>query len=193
MTPAVMVRKLLSKGLLITVACTSNDEKNRTPIVDTSGAAKVVSPTSDASVLSVDECQRIASMIRAHVTSHAGGQSRGTSFTGPDSIDFPYQWARVTTPGCQIVVAGSDSVSRAAVLGDIDSLLVNAGWTPADSLYSADGPDGSLRGFLKAPVLCVRESRWDGGDDSDSTYVPKPDFTVQVRCAPHRADDRPPI
>jgi hypothetical protein len=61
-----------------------------------------------------------------------------------------------------------------------------------DSVYMADGPDGSMRGFVRGAVLCLREETWDGGDDSDSTYVPGPDFTAGFRCAPHLADDVPP-
>jgi hypothetical protein len=138
------------------------------------------------------ECAAIAAMLRAHAAANpAHDPSKPTTIVGPDSTTFEYIWARTTAPGCHVVVSGSDSASRAAMLGDVDSLLINAGWLAADSLYSADGPDGSVLGFLKSQTLCVREGSWDGGDDADSTYVPSPNFKLEVRCAPRRSDDRP--
>jgi hypothetical protein len=67
-----------------------------------------------------------------------------------------------------------------------------AAWTSMEATYSADGPDGSDLGYSHDGLMCVIEGRWDGGDDSDPTIVPGPDFDVFVTCAPLRADDQPP-
>ena len=47
----------------------------------------------------------------------------------------------------------------------------------------ADGPDGTAYVALRKTVFCAVEGRWDGGDDSDPTYVPSPEYEVSVKCA----------
>lgn len=48
--------------------------------------------------------------------------------------------------------------------------------------YAADGPDGTLAGYQRGAVRCTVASSWDGGDDSDSTYVPKDWFKEETSC-----------
>jgi hypothetical protein len=50
--------------------------------------------------------------------------------------------------------------------------------------YNADGPDGSLAGYQRGGVRCTVASSWDGGDDSDSTYVPEDWYTEETDCWP---------
>jgi len=59
-------------------------------------------------------------------------------------------------------------------------LLNEDGWC-GDKM--ADGPDGTSYRALKKNVFCAVEGRWDGGDDSDPTYVPSPRYDVIVKCA----------
>ncbi len=59
-------------------------------------------------------------------------------------------------------------------------LLNENGWC-GDKM--ADGPDGTSYRAFKKNVFCLVEGRWDGGDDSDSTYVPSPRYEVIVKCA----------
>jgi hypothetical protein len=138
-------------------------------------------------------CAGADSLLRAVVAAHPPADAtHPTAVSGPDSVTFSYEWARVTAPGCRVQAAGADTAARNGIVGTIDAALEHAGWQAADSLYMADGPDSSMRGFLRDSTLCLRDASWDGPDDSDSTYVPKPDFTVQLTCAPRRADDHPP-
>jgi hypothetical protein len=54
------------------------------------------------------------------------------------------------------------------------------GWTELTT-YDADGPDGNSRTRQRADIRCQVDYTQDGGDDSDSTYVPSPavgEFTV---------------
>jgi len=44
------------------------------------------------------------------------------------------------------------------------------------SYCMADGPDGTSQVYLKNGVMLLLNGKWDGGDDSDSTYVPSTDF-----------------
>jgi hypothetical protein len=48
--------------------------------------------------------------------------------------------------------------------------------------YVADGPDGTLVGYQRSAVRCTVASIWDGGDDSDSTYVPQDWFKEETSC-----------
>ena len=47
------------------------------------------------------------------------------------------------------------------------------GWAPL-WIFSADGPDGGMMTYQRDMVRCEVENRLDGGDDSDTTYVPLP-------------------
>lgn len=48
--------------------------------------------------------------------------------------------------------------------------------------YDADGPDGSLSGYQRAQVRCTVAQSWDGGDDSDSTYLPELWYRQELTC-----------
>jgi hypothetical protein len=84
--------------------------------------------------------------------------------------------------GCLLSIADTTSRSGAPA-GDLDGWFRAHGWLYATA-YSADGPDGTLFGFVREGVLCVVEGRWDGGDDADSTVVPAPGYELRVRCVP---------
>lgn len=53
-----------------------------------------------------------------------------------------------------------------------------AGWRADDE---ADGPDGTAFRITRGKVFCAVRGSWDGGDDSDPSYVPstRVEFTVQ--------------
>ncbi len=55
------------------------------------------------------------------------------------------------------------------------------GWSDR-TMSAADGPDGTVQGVHRGGVTCLLEGRWDGGDDSDSTYVPSDTIEVRVAC-----------
>jgi hypothetical protein len=97
----------------------------------------------------------------------------------------------VRAAGCEFLVRGSDVVSPSSLFEAMEERFDAAGWTSLAALYSADGPDGSDLGYSRGMLLCVLEGRWDGGDDSDPTVTPSPEFDVFVACAPLRADDQP--
>jgi hypothetical protein len=84
---------------------------------------------------------------------------------------------------CRLTIRGSfkttpyphDAETR---LGEF---LGQRGWK-ADHECAADGPDGTLWGVRRGGVRCLVAASWDGGDDSDSTYVPRDDYEVIVDC-----------
>ena len=47
----------------------------------------------------------------------------------------------------------------------------------------ADGPDGSSFRANKGQVFCLVSAAWDGGDDSDPTYVPQKNLEMLIQCA----------
>jgi hypothetical protein len=65
--------------------------------------------------------------------------------------------------------------ARALVLG------TGQGWIWLNH-YAADGPDGTSMGYQRGNARCVVEQSWDGGDDSDSTYVPADWFRETTTC-----------
>jgi hypothetical protein len=70
---------------------------------------------------------------------------------------------------------------RLRVLADLPHDILNEeGWC-GDRM--ADGPDGTSYMAIKEDIFCAVEGRWDGGDDSDPTYVPSPRYEVIVKCA----------
>lgn len=85
-------------------------------------------------------------------------------------------------------VAWTDSVTREAPLEDVFTRARAAGWTERDHLLSADSPDGSVLAFSRGDVACLVSGSWDGGDDSDSTYLPAPGFRIEAACYANRPD-----
>ena len=101
---------------------------------------------------------------------------------------FKYWYAGDSTDAWTYRIVVPDS-SECPMLR-LERRLGEAGWT-AHHAYIADGPDGGVMGFVSKRHFCVVEGRWDGGDDSDSTYVAKPGCRVTVTCVGRRMDDVP--
>ncbi len=55
------------------------------------------------------------------------------------------------------------------------------GWVPLYR-FQADGPDGGSMAYQRGRVRCLVERGVDGGDDSDTTYVPADWFKEQTTC-----------
>ena len=84
----------------------------------------------------------------------------------------------------------SFSTARADCPGD-DALrrgLEAAGWAE-DFQYSADGPDGTTFAYVCHEALGFVEMSWVGGDESDSTFVPPPGYTLKLTCVPRPPTD----
>ena len=103
-------------------------------------------------------------------------------------VRFKYMYAPDSTDGWAFHVAVTDT--SVCPVDRVERALEAAGWAPSYG-YSADGPDGTVLGFVTRRFLCVVEGTWDGGDDSDPTYVPAAGCEVTVTCVPRREDDVP--
>jgi hypothetical protein len=138
-----------------------------------------------------EPCAKVKSLVRA-VADAAPPSTKITEFMGPRAITFNYLYAKAHSGGCEFITRGSDTVSSSELFEAMEKAFDGAGWMSMGGMYSADGPDGSDLGYSHDGLLCVIEGRWDGGDDSDPTITPGPEFDVFVTCAPLRADDQPP-
>ena len=99
---------------------------------------------------------------------------------------FKYWHAGVTIPALTIEATVRDTSGCPGMA--LENALQAAGWVQVEG-YDASGPDGGVLGLGTKKYLCLIRSRWDGGDDSDSTYVLVPGCTVIVTVVPRRNDD----
>jgi len=75
--------------------------------------------------------------------------------------------------GCAVVAAASLGLDSAQATHLYWSYHGRPGWTDL-STFDADGPDGYSRVRERGDTRCQVDFTQDGGDDSDSTYVPSP-------------------
>lgn len=108
---------------------------------------------------------------------------RGDSFWVMEDRDAPIRVAGVRMT-FETVSAKAPGVERIA------EALQRAGWAE-DMVYSADGPDGTSFAYVCREALCVVQASWDGGDDTDTTYVPVPGESVSLICVPRLAEPAP--
>jgi hypothetical protein len=90
-------------------------------------------------------------------------------------------------PSCRISANGH-SVRKYYSMDSLEAWMRASGWRD-NTNYQADGPDGTVYGLHHAGVTCILEGRWDGGDDSDSTYVPSDTLTIFGTCTTTVAAD----
>ncbi len=112
------------------------------------------------------------------------GATRAVSFdtAGLTNGDF--------RPACHVDGTGHFADSTLSEFDSLLSWLAQGGWRQAR--YQADGPDGSSTGWYRDGVTCIVSGMWDGGDDSDTTYVPSDTLTVAATCAKTAAVDTTP-
>lgn len=176
-------------------AQTADSEKPAVPPVH-SGAAGADHGSWAAAGDSIPEalrepCAKVSGIFRSVVDS-APQSTKITELAGPRAITFKYQFTNAQSAGCEFVARGSDTVASSSLFEAMEKAFQQARWKSLEATYSADGPDGSDLGYSRDGLLCVIEGRWDGGDDSDPSIIPLPEFDVFVTCAPVRADDQPP-
>ena len=90
-------------------------------------------------------------------------------------------------PACQAAASGH-SVNEYASVDSLLGWLRISGWRE-NTIYSADGPDGTVVGMHNGIMTCIIEGRWDGGDDSDTTRARSDTLDVTATCAPTVAAD----
>ncbi len=109
------------------------------------------------------------------------------------TVDMDFGLGR--RPGCLLTASGKfapvrppppnaspEAQEALTEYGRVGDALKQAGWAYLPQ-YQADGPDGESQSFRSRESLCIVRWSWDGGDDSDSTYVPSDDWGLEVACA----------
>jgi len=83
--------------------------------------------------------------------------------------------------GCLLLVSGtwSELGENQDPINVIFNLLSDNGYSQYLE-YSSDGPEGTTFSLTKDDNWCIVKGRWDGGDDSDSTYIPSDSYQVIV-------------
>lgn len=115
--------------------------------------------------------------------------------TRADSVGFENEFVRARRTGCELKASGTfvrehgdTATGSSSSDGDLADALTAAGWV-AIPRYMADGPDGSVAGMRSRETVCIFTWRWDGGDDSDSTYVPSDAWELVTHCAGQQPGD----
>jgi hypothetical protein len=118
----------------------------------------------------------------------AANPARRFRFVGDTIVPNP-GGSRAPWPrrGCWIHVVDSVAAPGGTQTGELQNWFLAHGWRNAP--YGADGPDGTMFGLFRAPDLCLVEGQWDGGDDADTTYVPRPGDELTVQCVPAAPSD----
>jgi hypothetical protein len=105
-------------------------------------------------------------------------QMAGVTVTQVDTIISP-QSAGPPTSACRVALVAPGGLPEGAVtrVHWADSTL--RGWS---MVTEAEGPDGFHRIFVRSGLRCQIDFTQDGGDDSDSTYVPGPAVAERTIC-----------
>ena len=117
----------------------------------------------------------------------------GVGIKRADSVSYENELVQEHRVGCELQATGHfsarpDTVGSLSVDGDVAAALTAAGWTDIPR-YTADGPDGSAFGLRSRETVCLFRASWDGGDDSDTTYVPSDEWELVGHCAPWEPSD----
>jgi hypothetical protein len=126
----------------------------------------------------------VESLIR-----HSVDLSAATTHMTLAPVHFKYWYAQGAADGWAFHITVGDTNGCPNNL--VENALTAAGWEPKYD-YMADGPDGAVMAMQTRHYLCVVEGQWDGGDDSDPSYVPDPGCDVIVTCVPRREGDSVP-
>jgi hypothetical protein len=162
--------RLLSLLTALSVAaCAGTDAKQQT--------GKDAEPATSTSVQVPAEVRAVCTAV-ATFWGHRGAQVRAA-----DSLLVP-PLGDTSVAAC--VVQATQPHGRRSKTGGQDTVpalvaSTKPTWVSLLS-YSADGPDGNLVGYQRSAVRCTVASSWDGGDDSDSTYVPEDWFKEETSC-----------
>ena len=130
-------------------------------------------------------CDSVGALVR---------RTLGEAVSRTDStVDMDYGLG--PRPGCLLKASGKfiplpppppnaspESQEALTENGKLGDALQRAGWAYLPH-YQADGCDGESQGYRSRESLCIVRWSWNGGDDSDSTYVPSDEWDLEVACA----------
>lgn len=178
-------------GLAIAAGC----HAGRSPVnqgsdtVDTParGATAAAGSSVRTPALTLGDAARAACVSMAEILRN----SAAAAGIGADTITSPRDTVATlgdTVEDAACILHWHDSASRGMPLQDIFTRLEKSGWQQRLGLLSADGPGSEAVAYSRNGAACAVMGEEDAEDDSDSTYVPKPGFDIQVTCSRDRPD-----
>jgi hypothetical protein len=193
LTPAAVAGLVLVASA---IACRSAVEAPRTPqakniphvLVFAPGPQPVGSPVPDSPDRLPEPTAAYPSLQAACAVVNAVMEAKlAVEIKRADSVPYENEFVGGRRIGCEFKAAGKfsarpDTVGSLSVDGDVAAGLTAAGWTDIPR-YTADGPDGSAFGLRSRETVCLFRASWDGGDDSDTTYVPSDEWELVGHCA----------
>jgi hypothetical protein len=173
------------------------EPKHRQParmLVFAAGPALAVTTDSESLSAPPEPTATYGSLRKACTTVRAIMHARlGVDVSLSDSVAYENEFVQAHRTGCELRATGKlsvrpDTVGSSSVDGDLAAGLEAAGWADIPR-YTADGPDGGSFGRRSHETVCLFRFSWDGGDDSDSTYVPSDDWEGIGHCGRREAGD----
>ena len=157
-------RALLSIALLL-AGCRPVDRPADHPPGRPEPAANASSPAVAA------VCDTVAALWRA--TGHADVRQVDTALTVASEP--------ATRRGCAVVADAPDGPGSGQAGALYWTLSRSRGWREIPE-YTTDGPDGGSQTLERSGIRCQIDFSRDGGDDSDSTYLPRPAIRETTFC-----------
>jgi len=138
-------------------------------------AAGASLPTGAAAQVTVEACDNVTRLV---------AEAPSLVISGTDTLVHDDRFGR-TAPGCLVRMAGQVPAFRGTTRPDefLRQKLTSQGWLE-DLRYGADGPDGTAFAYVRGDVLCMVRAAWDGGDDTDPSYVPEDRYELVIGCIP---------
>src|SRR6266542_6417050 len=177
-------RRLLNVTALILGACHAGGRSSRNSN-DSRPDSSVAAPRAESSIAApitpVVVCESVAVLWRA--TGHATVLVADTvaRVQTTDTVDRNQSRYFTNVRGCATSANASKGLDSAGYAMLYWKASAERGWADFPQL-DADGPDGNARTRQRAGIWCQIEQSYDGGDDSDSTYVPSPRFREVTIC-----------
>ena len=128
-------------------------------------------------------CAAIAELLRSAATAIGG---RSITITPPRDTTDQLGY----TPEAACVVAWRDSIGHGLPLPDVYARLERSGWHRRNRLVDASGPGSEALAFSRGGAVCVVSGEEDVADDTDSTHLPAPGFSIMATCFPDRPDPK---
>lgn len=116
-------------------------------------------------------CDTVATLWRA--TTHASVHQADTASTVASESG--------AQRGCAVLASAPDGLDSMRWAGLYWATSLSRGWREITE-YTADGPDGGSQTLERSGIRCQVDFSQDGGDDSDSTYVPSPAIGETTFC-----------
>ena len=159
--------RILALSVMVLEACQSTPRPAATGRDSAAGSVVALTPTAFTAV-----CDSVAGLWRG--TGRATVRLTDTTTRiGPYWDERQQRLVSSDIHGCAAVATAPEGLDSAQHAGLYWKGSGARGWELLQD-RDADGPDGNTRTRQRGDVQCQVDQAYDGGDDSDSTYVASP-------------------